>query len=116
MLVRVAHHPGHSGQSRYLIWSALRVAPGDQNAAIWIGALHPADRSAGIFICARSDCARVQHDDFRVVCFPRALQSAIEKLAFDGSPICLSRAAAKILYVEAGHTSILNDTRAAVEV
>jgi hypothetical protein len=109
VLMRISDDPRHSGQRCQLLWRALRVAAGHQDAAIRIRALHAPYRGARIFVGALGDGAGVQHDNFCIARRRRALESPIQKLTLQCRAICLSSAAAKILYVEARHAPILNE-------
>jgi len=87
----------------------LRVAARHQNSAVWIDALQSPDRSPRIFVRTLSHRARIQHNNLSIASYLGALQSALQELAFQGSPVSLRRATPKIFYVEAGHTPILNE-------
>jgi len=107
--MRITHDPRHTRQRCQLFRRPLRVAAGHQNAAIWIHPLQSPYGRARIFIRALGHRAGVQHNNFGVASRPGTLQSALQKLPFQCRPIRLRSAAAKILYVEASHTPILNE-------
>jgi len=109
VLVRIPHDPTHAGQCRQFFGRALRVAAGYKNAAIRIHPLQPPDGCPRIFICAVGHGAGIQHDNFGVASGGGALQSALKKLPLECGTIRLRSAAAKIFYVEARHTPILNE-------
>ena len=115
MFVRITNHPRDARQRRQFFRRPLRVAAGHQNLAIRIHPLQPPYGGTRIFVRALGHGAGIQHHNFGVAGRPGALQSAIQKLPLQGSPIRLCRAAAKILYVETSHTSILNEWGAAAE-
>jgi CheY-like chemotaxis protein len=109
MLVRIPYDPGHARQCRQLFGRALRIAARNKYPAIGIYTLQSPYRCACILIRAFRNCASVQYDNFSVASRPGAIHSPLQKLPLQRRPVGLGSATAKILYVEAGHASILNE-------
>ena len=110
MFVRIADNPRHSWERSQFLGRPLRVTACDQNLAAWVQSLEPPNRRACVSIGAVSYGASVEHDNFRIARGAGALQPSFQELLLQRGAIRLRRAATKILYVEAGHTPILNES------
>jgi hypothetical protein len=108
MFMGITYNPSYSWQHGKFLGSALRVTSGHQYAAIRIHPLQPAYRCSRVFVRVCSHGTGIQYDNSGVDGRRGALQSSIEELPFQRRAIRLCGAAAKILYVEADHTPILN--------
>ena len=106
MLVRVAHYAIHAWQCRNFFRGALGIASRHHNPCLRILPAYPPDGGARILIGGGRDRARIQYDDFRVSgrC---AAESARGELAFQSGSVGLGGATSEILYVVAGHISML---------
>jgi hypothetical protein len=107
MLVRVAHHPTHAGQSRQFLRRALRVAAGHQDAALGILAMNAPDGGAHVPVRRFGHRAGVQHHHAGVVSGIGALQPPLEHLALQRGAIRLRGPAPEVLQIESPHALII---------
>src|SRR5437762_13516287 len=107
MLVRVADHAGDAGQRGNFFRSALRVATGDNNFAVRIGAMNAADRGTSILIRSGGNGAGVQNHELGIGGAGCALEPTIFELTLERGAISLCRPATEILDVKTGHRSIV---------
>jgi len=103
-LMRISHHPFHAGHGGQFFGGALGIAAGYENARAGVFTMHAADGGAGIAIRLGRDGAGVEHNDIGLVAGFGFRETALGKLRFDGRAIGLSRTAAEILNVKAGHS------------
>jgi hypothetical protein len=108
MFMGITYNPSYSRQHGEFLGGALRVTSGHQYAAIRIHPLQSAYRCSRVFVRVCSHGTGIQYDNSGVDGRRGALQPSIEKLPFQRGAVRLCGAAAKILYVEARHTPILN--------
>src|SRR5206468_5042447 len=105
--VRVANDLGHTQHCRDFIRSALSVAASDYNLTLGILTMDASDGSARVLIGGGGHGASVEHHN---LCLRRgtcATEATLTKLALDGGAVGLSGPAAKVLYIETGHGSIV---------
>src|SRR5260370_11448900 len=107
MFVRVADHPGHSGQGSNFFRSALGVAAGDQNFRVRVSAMYAANRGTRVLIGGSGDGAGIQYNQISVSGRTGVVQTSVGKFALDGGAICLRGATGKILQQEARYCRIL---------
>src|ERR1700677_598983 len=103
------HDPRHARKRCYFFRRPLSIAARHENAAIWIHSLQSPNRRACVFIRALGHRAGVYNNNLPVKSRPGGLLSLPQKLPFQRSSVGLRSAAAKILYVEASHASILTE-------
>ena len=107
--MRISYYTAHSRQRGYLFRSALGVASGDHDLATGIFAMDAANGGAGILIRGGGHGAGVENDDLRLGGNAGAVESALSELSFDGGSVGLGGAAAKVLYVEGTHRTIVTE-------
>ena len=103
MLVRISDHAADSRQSCNFFGRALRVASSDNDFAIRIFAMNTANGGARVLIGRCGHGASIQNHDLSMGRSFGADHTALLELAFDGGPVGLSGATAKVLDVKTGH-------------
>src|SRR5579884_4363493 len=101
--MRIAHHPGNSGKSGNLLWSALCVAAGDHDFGIGIFTMNAANGGTGILVRRGGHSAGIEHNNpgfFSTTCRCKTL---CRKLAFQSGPVSLCGAASKVLNKKSWH-------------
>ena len=101
--MRVANDVRDTGEGGKVLWGALGVAAGDDDARGGIARVDFADGVAGLGIGGRGDGAGVDDDVVGRVGRLDGRAAAIEELAFDGGAVGLGGAAAELLEVEGRH-------------
>jgi len=114
-LVRVADHVGDAGECGEFFGSALGVAASNDDAGGGIVSMKFADGVAGLGVGSRSDSTSVEDDDIGGFGGTRQGAAAFEELAFDGSAVGLSGAAAELFDVQGGHERIVYRQRFSVD-
>lgn len=109
MLVRVANYLADAGQSRDFLRCSLRITASYNNLALGIFSMDAANSGACILIGGGGHGTGVEDHDLcrgRISC---GIQSTIEKLALNCSPIRLGCPAAEVLYVKRAHNVIVRE-------
>jgi len=109
MLVGIAHYPTHPGDRGQFFRRPLRVATSNENAAAGVFPAHATDRGPCVLVRAFRDSAGIEDNHFGVAHCGSSLQPALQELVLERGAVGLGGAAAKILYVEAGHAPILTE-------
>jgi CheY-like chemotaxis protein len=109
--VGITHYPTHPRDRGQFFRRSLRVATSDENAAPGIFPAHATDRGPCVLVRALRDGAGIEDDHFGIARRGSAFHSALQELALERGAVSLGGAAAKILYVEAGHAPILTECR-----
>jgi len=109
----ISNHPSDAFERRNLFGNALRVASGNQDFGLRLLPADAADGRASVLIGRRSYRTGVENDDSGVGSCVNAPQTVVRKLAFDGRPIRLRRAASEVLNVVTSHSAIIAARRGA---
>ena len=107
MLVGVSYHFADARQGGNFFRSTLGIASSNNDLAERVLAMDAPDGCTGVLIGGGRDRAGVQDDDFGLGGSFGTLQSAVAELALDCRAIGLSSAAAKVLYIERAHRTIV---------
>ena len=107
MLVGISDYEFDAGQGSNFFRSALCITSRDDNLAIGVFAMDPANGRAGVLIGRCGDRTGVEHNNIGIRRRSGAEPSPLMKLPPDGGAVRLGRAAAEILYEEACHRFML---------
>jgi hypothetical protein len=107
MLVGISSHFADTGQGGNFFRRTLCVASCNDDLAKGVLAVNAPDGCAGVLIGGGSYGAGVQDNDLGLGRSFGAFQSAVAELAFDRGAIGLGSAAAKVLYIESAHRTIV---------
>src|SRR5579863_7644448 len=111
--MRISHDPGNAGKPRDVFGSALRVAPGNENARGGVRAMYFPHGIARLRIGGGGYGAGVEHHDVGGgVLIEHGPSSAAQGAAHRRS-ICFGGATAKIFEREGGHELRADSTRGA---
>jgi hypothetical protein len=107
VLVGISYNFADAGQGSDFFRSTLCVASRNNDLAERILAMDATDGCTGVLIGGGRYGTGVQHHDFGLGGSFGTFQSAVTELALDGRAIGLSSAAAKVLYIESSHRTIV---------
>ena len=107
VLVRVSDDQRDALDAGELGRSALRIAAGDHDAGLWIGAMNASNRRARILIGAGGDGASIQYNDFGFCRSRGSHKPNFAELSFNRSAVCLSGATAEVFHIKTAHGSII---------
>lgn len=103
MFVGIANYPGNAGHLRDLVWRALSITTGDQNAALGVATMDSAHELTYLRISRCRNRASIQNG-YRAFFHARGLlQSGLKQLLLERGAIGLAGAAAEIENVKRSH-------------
>jgi hypothetical protein len=107
MFMRVADYATYARQSDDFFRGTLRITTGDHDPGFRIFTMNAADGGAGVLVRGGGHGAGVENYESSVCRLTGALQTALSKLMFESSAVCLGRPASEIFHEERRHIPIL---------
>ena len=105
--MRVPHYGRNPRQRSDFGGRALSITPGHNDFAAGILSADPPDSGTGVLFRGSSNCAGVQDYVAGSIAIGRPIQPQGPKLLLNGGAVGLGGPATEILYVKAGHGTIL---------
>ena len=87
--------------------SALGIATGNQDLAVWIFAMDASNGGPSVMIRRGGHGTGIEDYNIGQVGIPGTAKPAIFELSLDRRSVGLRRATAEVLYIKAGHKSII---------